>query len=234
MNRRYPSDKEVQGRPQGWLTTFNDLMTLMMVFFVMLFSLGKMNIKRFENFQNALQSAMGVLEAGRNAPDGLISDRQMYPSDRTGNGQSAEAMARLSATQGLETRNTPKGIQLTLDDRLLFNAGSATITKEGIALLGRVAAIVHPMHRTISVQGHTDNIPIHTERFPSNWELSTARAISVVKFFIEQGGIAPYLLSAVGYGDSKPRMPNDSAINRSLNRRVEIILGTVQSQETPE
>ncbi len=235
MNRQHVSDSDTQAKSHVWLTTFNDMMTLLMVFFVLLFSMGTLDVNRFENFQNALQSAMGILEAGRNASGGLISDRQMYTTDRTGNGstsdQSVEDMSRLSGTQGLEAQYTPKGIQLTLDDGLLFNTGSATITEDGVALLDRVAAIVRPMHRTISVQGHTDNVPIVTQRFPSNWELSTARAIRVVKFFIEQGGIDPSLLSAVGYGDSKPLMPNDSAVNRSMNRRVEIILGPVQSHE---
>ncbi|MBT8340348.1 MAG: flagellar motor protein MotB, partial [Desulfatitalea sp.] len=74
------SDTQV-GRSNSWMTTFNDMMTLLMVFFVLLFSMGRMDVKRFENFQNALQSAMGVLEAGRHAPDGVPADRQGYAAD---------------------------------------------------------------------------------------------------------------------------------------------------------
>ncbi len=219
--KRIPAiNRDETPMPQGWLTTFNDMMTLLMVFFVLLFSMGSMDVKRFENFRNSLQSAMGVLEAGRNAAQGMFSDRQGYAS---------EAFAHLSRTQGLEAEYTSKGIQLTLDDGLLFQTGSADITAAGMALLLKVAAIVKPMERTIRVEGHTDDRPIETARFPSNWELSTARATRVVRFFIDHGAIPPAHLSAAGYGASKPRKPNDSPINRSMNRRVEIILGKVHS-----
>jgi chemotaxis protein MotB len=77
---------------------------------------------------------------------------------------------------------------------------------------------------SVLVEGHTDNLPIDTERFPSNWELSTARAVSVVRYLTEEVGINPVNLSAVGYGDTKPRVPNDTPENRRKNRRVKIIL----------
>ena len=80
----------------------------------------------------------------------------------------------------------------------------------------------------IRIEGHTDNIPIHNKKYQSNWELSTARAVAVVKYLIAESRIAPERLSAVGYGDSRPRVPNDSDSNRELNRRVEIILSVNQ------
>jgi chemotaxis protein MotB len=78
----------------------------------------------------------------------------------------------------------------------------------------------------VRVEGHTDNVPIHTNRFPSNWELSIARAVSVVKYFVDVGNINPQRLSAVGYGESRPLVPNSSAANLAKNRRVEIVLAT--------
>jgi chemotaxis protein MotB len=214
---------------QRWLTTFNDMITLLMVFFVLLFSMGKMDVKRFKHFQNALQSAMGVLNQGRHNPAGIIAGE---PVDALpGNKESLESpriesnRAKLDDTRGLEAEYTPKGIHLTLDDKLLFASGSSQLTTGGTALLDKVARIIKPLNRNIRVEGHTDSRPIATTVYPSNWELSTARAISVVKFLIDVAGIEPYLLAAAGYGDSKPRAPNDSEINMSKNRRVEIILG---------
>ena len=91
----------------------------------------------------------------------------------------------------------------------------------------KVSSIIRRFNRNIRVEGHTDNRPIATGRYPSNWELSTARATQVVKYLIDPGGIVPSRLSAAGYGDSKPRVDNDTVENRSKNRRVEIILGPV-------
>ena len=91
-------------------------------------------------------------------------------------------------------------------------------------VLGSLAGVIRDMPYPIRVEGHTDNVPIHTRRYPSNWELSTARAVNVVKYFADAGQIDPQRLSAVGYGESKPLVANDSAQNRAKNRRVEIVV----------
>jgi chemotaxis protein MotB len=215
-----------------WLTTFNDLMTLLMVFFVLLFSVGTMDVKRFKNFQNALQSAMGVFYEGRHSDEGLISDKQWYVVDSPPLGKQGEDYRSLAQTQGLEAQYTPKGLQLTLNDELLFGAGSAQLTAEGLKMLQKVSAIIKPLNRAVRVEGHTDDRPITTARYPSNWELSTARAIRVIDYFIDQGGIAAQSLSAVGYGSVKPKFPNDSEQHRAMNRRVEIILGPMNPSTT--
>lgn len=207
-----------------WLTTFNDLITLLMVFFVLLFSMGHMDVKRFTNFQNALQSAMGVLNAGRHSDEGLISDRQWSAVNDSAPLQE-ETMKALPKADGLEAVYTHKGIKLTLNDALLFRTGSARITEQGAQLLQRIGDVIKPLDRRIRVEGHTDDLPIATRRYPSNWELSAARAVEVVRFFAEQAGISPTLLSAAGYGSFKPKASNDTEANRAANRRVEIILG---------
>jgi chemotaxis protein MotB len=231
FHRRADSDP-VNG--QRWLTTFNDLITLLMVFFVLLFAMGSMDVKRFKHFQNALQSAMGVLNAGRHAAVGVIvkeppSLGQGAPATTEVHGVWKKTDPQID-TRGLEAVYTPDGIHLTLDDRLLFGSGSARLTAGGEALLDKVGRIIKPLKRSIRVEGHTDNRPIATTLYPSNWELSTARAISVVKYLIQAAGIAPRDLAAAGYGDSKPRAPNDTEDDMSKNRRVEIILGPVASK----
>ncbi len=229
---------ETGGNSMSWLTTFNDMVTLLMVFFVLLFTLGSMDAKRFKHFQSSLQSAMGVLYEGRNAPVGLISSETVT----TGDGDESavdpasapvdpfDPFDALRLTEGLEAVYTPKGIQLTLNDRLLFGSGSAQLTMDGLLLLAEISRIIKPLGREIRVEGHTDDRPISTALYPSNWELSTARAIRVVKYLVESGRIAPDLLSAAGYGDSKSRVPNDSEAHRARNRRVEIILGRIREQ----
>lgn len=209
-----------------WLTTFNDMITLLMVFFVLLFAMGSMDVRRFKNFQNALQSAMGVMNPGKHAPIGIISEDESTPAipDESNGENRNKGLEQLENTEGLEAQYTKKGIQLILNDNLLFKSGSALLSRKGIAMLERVAKIIAPLNRVVRVEGHTDNIPIANSIYPSNWELSTARAVSVVKYLHQNGNIPASNLQAAGYGSSKPRALNDSEQNRSRNRRVEIIL----------
>jgi chemotaxis protein MotB len=221
---------------QSWLVTFNDMITLLMVFFVLLFAMGGMDLKRFKSARNALQSALGVLDAGQHAPGEIISDQSNKAAPavekRAANGETTDRNLQLEATAGLQAEYTAKGIHLTLDDKLLFASGHAQLSADGATLLDKVARIIKPLRRSIRVEGHTDNQPIETPLFPSNWELSTARAISVVKYLIDRAGIAPQALSAAGYGDSRPLEKNDSQAHMARNRRVEIILEPIAEQTT--
>jgi chemotaxis protein MotB len=113
-------------------------------------------------------------------------------------------------------------IQLPQD--ILFPSGSATVGSDGEETLGKVATVLADLpDRRFQVEGHTDNVPIATERFPSNWELSTARALSVVRLLVK-GGVPPESLSGAGYGEYQPRASNDDAAGRRQNRRIEIVM----------
>ena len=214
-----------------WLTTFNDLITLLMVFFVLLFSMGHMDAERFSSFQNGMQSAMGVLNAGRFGDEGPMGDAaSSFQAESETAGQPLEG---LPETTGLEAEYTPKGIKLTLNDGLLFDSGSADITGKGVELLETVGRVIKPARRHVRVEGHTDDRSISNTRYPSNWELSTARAVNVVKLLVDSTGIDPTLLSAAGYGSFKPKTANDTEAGRAVNRRVEIILGR-EALEGPE
>jgi len=115
-------------------------------------------------------------------------------------------------------------VTVRMGEKVLFPSGSATISANGKATLAKVAdAFGSVKDRMIRVEGHTDNVPIHSERFPSNWELSAARAIAVVRF-LQERGIDPRLLGAAGYGEYQPIAPNDTADGRADNRRIEISL----------
>jgi chemotaxis protein MotB len=225
--RNMNADDEQNNVSYRWLTTFNDMITLLMVFFVLIFAMSSPDAKHFEYFQNGLQSALGVFHQGKHAPIGTISQEQKNIAPPAKSAEPSEEgmddFDQLEKTRGLEAQYTKKGIHLTLNDNLLFNSGAARLTPQGHALLDKIASIIGPLGRYIRVEGHTDNLPISTHRYPSNWELSTARAISVVKYF-QRRGIPPHFLSAAGYGASKPRAANDLERHRSKNRRVEIIL----------
>ncbi len=130
----------------------------------------------------------------------------------------ADAQAKLEMTE--------RGLVLTLLDRILFDSGKSELRTDGLAVLDKVATVLKEQltDEPIAVEGHTDNQPIKFSGWKSNWELSTARATSVVHHFIDQGGLAPERLRAVGYGEFHAVESNDAAEGRQANRRVEIVI----------
>jgi chemotaxis protein MotB len=124
----------------------------------------------------------------------------------------------------LTLSSTEKGLAMKLSDNLLFSAGKVEPSSSGRLFLKKVADLLLRTSHPILIEGHTDNLQINTKEYPSNWELSTARAVNVLRFFQEEGGLPASRLSAIGYGEFKPALPNDTPENRAMNRRVEIIL----------
>ena len=225
----------------GWLTTFNDLVTLLMVFFVLLFTMGSVDTKAMEEFKNALQSGLGIMGEGsfvsievRNSRQDLgnaallrQADGEVEPvDDQQEAAPIDEALETFAAEPGINVSYSNQGAHITFEDFLLFDFGKADINSGGLAFLDKMAVLMQKIPYPVRVEGHTDNVPIHTARYPSNWELSIARAVSVVKYFAESGKINPQRLSAVGYGETRPLVPNDTPANRTRNRRVEIVLAT--------
>jgi chemotaxis protein MotB len=116
-------------------------------------------------------------------------------------------------------------LTVKMKDKILFASGSATVGREGLAALAKVAEALRGVQgKVIRVEGHTDDVPIHTPLYASNWELSTARATRVVQWLIEAGGVPAGRLSAAGYAEYHPRVANDSVANRARNRRVDIVV----------
>ena len=247
MSKRCVQNPEENGGvTSGWLTTFNDMVTLLMVFFVLLFAMGSMEKQRMEEFQSALRSGLGVLDAGSRfsvavqqsqtpiSPLGQLSQgkNEMEPEDGLAEKDPiGDKFSQFAAQSGADVKYSKQGIHISFEDGLVFNFGQADINAKGFALLDKMAALIKQNSFAVRVEGHTDNVPIHTRRFPSNWELSIARAVSVVKYFIEDGKINPQRLSAVGYGESRPLTANDSPVNRARNRRVEIVLATEDEKQ---
>ena len=127
------------------------------------------------------------------------------------------------ALQGVDATPGTEGLTLRIADNLLFASGQAELRYEGMILLSQLANVLQNFAGEVSVEGHTDNVPINTARFPSNWELSAARAISVL-LFLEQDGIAADRMRAIGYADTRPLQSNETPQGRASNRRVELIL----------
>ena len=125
---------------------------------------------------------------------------------------------------GLDTvvyiERTARGFKVTFPSHLFFESGAAAIKKEAYPSLDEIGKIVKAGIFSLRVEGHTDDVPIHTDRFPSNWELSTTRAVNVLRYIHETGGISTERLSAEGFSQYQPLVPNDAAEGRQKNRRV--------------
>ncbi len=243
MIRNRPS--KYQSSPHkraAWLTTFNDLVTLMLVFFVLLFIMSSIDVKKLYKASMSLRSGLGILEAGQTTKVDTLRRFETghnveteEPDTESNQDEEIEASVReLDSEPGIDMLRTREGITITMEDHILFRSGKAAIDNDGYPVLDSIVAkVLKRISGPVRVEGHTDNVPVvYNQRYPTNWELSIARAVNVVKYFIEAGDIDPERLSAVGYGELKPLVPNTSPENRAKNRRVEIKLVTKGINET--
>jgi chemotaxis protein MotB len=237
-------------KSNSWLTTFNDLVTLLMVFFVMLFTMSTIDTRKMKDFQYALQGGLGIMETGNKTSISVIDTQpvedlspimtqaeseQGKQGSSQFDGKLVDPIRQLTeADLDIQITHTDQGTRLSFEDQVLFDFGRAAINPAGFVFLDKIADVLDKIPCAVRVEGHTDNVPIQTRRFPSNWELSVARAVNVVKYFAEFSSIDPKRLSAVGYGESRPVAANDTPSHRAKNRRVEILLLTEGKEENVE
>jgi len=227
-----------------------------MVFFLLVFSMGSLDLEKSSGMIGSLQSGLGVLEAGTAVDVAVIDpqpsiqslenemgnlsevyneiltdlteyEREIPYDDEIGKAVNYLPYKRMNTVDvipGVSASYTADGIFITLADHLLFKSGEASINHRAYPVLDRIVKNINNTQYHIRIEGHTDDIPIHTKKYPTNWELSIDRAIHVLRYFIQYGNVSPTRLSAVGYGDSKPIALSDSDQNRAINRRVEIVL----------
>lgn len=237
MRRRQPGKKSNHER---WLLTYADLITLLLIFFVVMYALSSLNVKKFEAVALSLAMAMGGGQSVMNNPgasfvpgvtgSSLVRDMETAPdieeiSDLERIRRELQAYIDENGLNGRVTVNLEeRGVVLSFQDVALFPLGSAQLTRDAKNLIGAMGQILKKAPHYLRVEGHADDLPINTSQFPSNWELSVARATSVVQELIHELTLSPELLSAAGYGEFRPKVPNDSAENRQQNRRVDIVI----------
>lgn len=226
-----PRRKREQDVPAGsplWMTTYSDMVTLLLAFFVLMFAFSSIDIQQFQRIMSAFQGSSGVLDGGRTL---TTADPFQEASSEVDFEHLYELQRQISAY--LEYENLDDTVFLEMDERgliirfadqVFFDIGQAELKSEAREILRTIAPMLLELDNPIRVEGHTDNLPINTLQFPSNWELSTHRASRVIRYLVEQEGFDPNHLSAAGYGEFRPIRPNDTADNRSMNRRVDIVI----------
>ena len=221
-----PADHE----QESWLLVYLDVMTLLLVMLIVLLAFSDRDIgvwlpdplpEPHPATHSVLQGMPGILDAlpaPAPEPEEVVAERVVEEDPLAG-------LPLDTLGEDIEILVTEGTISFRISNEILFPSGQAQLSPQGLALLDRLIAVLNASDHRIAVEGHTDDVPIQTERFPSNWELSTGRATSVVRY-LESNGVAPYRLRATGYADTRPLTPNDSAESRATNRRVELIMET--------
>lgn len=237
MAKRQSERDEKKGSPE-YMTTYGDMMTLILCFFVMLFAMSSVDAKKFEAIVRSFSGSLGVLDGGNTITQQRIIDEgsiSNLTSKELLETESFESMERKikeyleenELQEKVEVVNEEQGLLLRFQDSVLFDQGSATIKQESLVLMDYIAKMLQSPNfkeKFISVEGHTDNVPINSTVFPSNWELSVTRASNVVRYLIERGGIDPTRLSASGYSEYHPIVDNISGENMAKNRRVDVLI----------
>ncbi len=222
-------DEGMPGAP-FWMTTYGDMVTLLLTFFILMFSMSSIDAQKFREARDSLIGALGsgVLPSsvGVVGEASTATGTAGISRERIDMLASMERIAEIFQEEALEELTTvqvtgPGEILVRMGDELLFDPGESELKPQARRVLERVGNSVIGKTETINVEGHTDNIPINTPEFPSNWELSAARALQVVRL-LEDIGVPPEQLAPVGRSQYKPVAPNDTPENRAKNRRVEL------------
>ncbi len=227
--QRRVDDKENLDR---WLLTYADLITLLLAFFVVMYSMSQIDAKRFGQMAEALH---GILKGG----ESVLNNKNVEPSTK-GHGllklgdlrmlQShiESRFKQIGKLDDVNTEITERGLVIHIVDRALFDEASADLKPQSRQVLDLVLDEIKDKPNHVRIEGHTDDRPIETPRFPSNWELSAARATEVVRYFVRDHGFPPDRISALGYGEYRPVRPNNSIENRAANRRVDVVILTME------
>ena len=228
--------------PKGlppWLATFGDLMSLLLCFFVLLLSFSTKKQADFEKAVGSLQGALGVLPGEPILTSPIKLEQPIIKGDITEARPSlkdakAEIEKEVQAEgqqENVEIIQSEEGITIRIKDNALYKSGKADVRPEIMPLLNKIASVIARLPNSVEIEGHTDDMPIGNEEFPNNHWLSSSRALGVLDVFRNEVGIGPERLTAIGHGEFKPLVSNDTEENRAANRRVEIKIRHRQDSE---
>lgn len=219
-----------------WLATYGDLVTLLMCFFVLLYSMAvidqgkaKQVIDSFNKMGVISQQGNINLTVGNSIVDNntaMVSQEQQEMDSL--HDEVRKIIERKNLQDDVEVKNEPKGVLIRFKDDVIYDTASAELKPGAKVILTQISDILKKYNKNIRIEGHTDNIPIQSGKYESNWELSSARAISVVKFLSSElppeKCIKQQSFEVSGYGEFRPLVPNDSDENRQKNRRIEMLI----------
>ena len=246
MIRRRRSSDHTGGHHERWLVSYADFVTLLMAFFVTMYAISKVDNHKLNRAVTAFQVAFSEWKVAPHPGQGeglmpgarvgaATGENDVIPDGMLSNVES-RLFYRLRAIgeDRVEMSRDHRGLVITVRESGSFPAGRADLTESAQALFTEIGNSIVDLPNTIRIEGHTDDVPIHTDRFSSNWELSTARATAVVAFLTERAHVDPRRLSAAGYAEFHPKVSNDSPADRARNRRVDVIVLNAHTEDWEE
>lgn len=238
---------------ERWLVSYADFITLLFAVFVVLYAMGQSDKKKVEEVMQAIQQSFGMASAGATAPKvnviasqaitvipSLKPELTISPMGRTRSGQAKtraeekdfrqikSAVDAYLIKQGAQSKVTleitRRGLIVSLKEAGFFNSGQANIKPEAYEMINTIAEVMTQYNNPMRLEGHTDNVPINTAQFPSNWELSTARATNGLKYLLKNFNVDANKISATGYAEFRPIADNATPDGRARNRRVDLVM----------
>lgn len=208
-NDYYVNSKDYINR---WVVSYADFVTMLLALFMVLYAVVQIDNEKLNELQEKMNKKFNI-----SAP---------YEANKFKNREELEKLfnQNLSESKSIKLVKSDKGLVIRVSDQMIFDEGSAKIKSEAEKSLKEIVKTLTKIENPVIIEGHTDSIPIKTKDFPSNWELSTARATNIISYIMGHSKITPKRLSAVGYGEYRPVADNTSISGRILNRRVDIII----------
>jgi chemotaxis protein MotB len=221
-----------QENHERWLLTYSDLITLLLAFFIMMYTFSKQDAQKYQEVTSYLRAIFtggtAPLNTGGASNQGVVN---IVPTETMNNEIRRQLEEEIKGVAPVDSKAQnftvfvdERGIVIRVLDKAFFDEGKADLKDNAKKTLTKIIPIIRKVNRQMRIEGHTDNVPINTREFKSNWELSVRRATEVVRFVVEKGDFPPEKTSAVGYAEYRPLMPNGIPENRALNRRIEIII----------
>lgn len=258
MARRRRREEEHENH-ERWLVSYADFITLLFAFFVVMYAISSVNEGKYKVLSNALTNAfknttavpggqpLAVIQGAPpvetrpvvkvdklSPPDKLEEKRQIDRKNmRNMASNIMQALQPLVAQGKVKLLETSRGVTIEINDSILFPAGQARLQVESMNALAAVAQVLSGADYPITIEGHTDNVPISTPQFPSNWELSAMRATTVLRLF-NDNGVGAERLTAIGYGETRPVETNTTPEGRARNRRVSILIDSSRPEAPME
>ncbi|WP_099187217.1 flagellar motor protein MotB [Tepidibacter mesophilus] len=238
MARKKRQEEAKQGAPE-WMATYGDMVTLLLCFFVLLFSMSSVDVQKFQSIVQSFDGALGFLDGGKTLSNEQYIDKGLKDDKSTNQQKEMEDFDNLerkikkylddnNLNEDVKVLNENSGMLLRFQDNVLFSSGRAVLKPKSEVTLRYISDLLNKKEfndKLIRIEGHTDNDPIkYSSKYPTNWELSVARSSNVVRFLVEGTGINPERISASGYSEYHPVVPNTSDENKAKNRRVDIVI----------
>lgn len=251
--RKKRKQREEEHADETWLVPYSDILTLLLALFIVLFAMSSIDSLKFKqmarSFNSTFQGGTGVFDYPSPLPQDQMESLDQKDAKNEKNQQAEleqQEMQQLKEKMDtyiesknlnlqLQTSYTDEGLMLTLRNDILFDSGSAQIRAQDMQIAKEISQLlVMEPPREIIISGHTDNIPIHNKQFESNWHLSVMRAVNFMKILLENSNLDAKWFSAKGYGEFRPVASNDTPEGRKANRRVEILIKSIQQETSDE